>query len=206
VRCGAGWSIDAPSRIARSLMTAVAADGCRGGPEHGPMTQPARDVHCRAQHPSGSWLRTRSAAGLGATFPSGVSLGRSKRTKKMGRLQRADSRNVQDHRSRVYISDGAHYDNLALMTLLRPDVRDLDPRRIPSRADSRRIPSHRGARAREIGAVIDVTSRHSWPGSEGLPSDRPLGTITYADGLTCRLVVLKLGLLRVTAGASRSTR
>jgi predicted Rdx family selenoprotein len=98
---------------------------------------------------------------------------------------------------RVYISDGAHYDNLGLMQVLRAKCEeiwciDAPPEKRGEAAELRRVIS---LAREELGVRIQIDLDRFATDADGLyGSTHAVGTVAYADGAYARLIVVKLGL------------
>ena len=182
-----------------SLMTAVAATGAGVAPSMGRMTQPSAGMFIAALNiRPGRWLPNPFSRRARDRVSERLVLGPLETDQKMGPgYNELIPEMFRITGSRVYVSDGAHYDNLALMTLLRARcseiwILDASPEPRGQADEIHRIVS---LALEEIGAVIDVDLTPFLAGPDGLyQATAVTGTVTYANGAAARLVVLKLGL------------
>jgi len=103
----------------------------------------------------------------------------------------------------LYVSDGGHFDNLGLLSLLRLRCReivcvDASPDRAGRAAELRRVV----ALADELEVVVDIDADRFARGSSGFyGATHCVGHVKYPDGTSGKLTVVKLGLTTDSANA-----
>jgi hypothetical protein len=200
VRVPAGLSLRA-TEPAISLMTAVSMTGAALSPSMGRMTVPAfRPFLASLNIRTGRWLPNPLSRRTRARL---ASLERSSTLERDARLGGGFNDLAQEmfglHTAdgpRVYVSDGGHYDNLGLLTLLRARCAniwcvDSEADRKGNSATLRQVLllAHD-----ELGVEIKLDVDR-FAASDGLlGSSRALGSVRYPGGEMGRLIVIKLGL------------
>ena len=205
-----------------SLMTAVAMTGAAASPVMGTMTnEGARPIMAALNLRLGVWLpnplspdRRRAVEMRPSRFPKG-----SPRRPEYGRLGPGFSAVLGEvlgahspNAKRIYVTDGGHYDNLGLTTLLRARCKDIWC--VDAYAGRKHLGRQMAAgielAANELGVVIDIdTTRFDLvDGSDELaPHSYAIGTITYPDtASTGTIVVLKSALTPNTPQPLRDYR
>jgi hypothetical protein len=98
---------------------------------------------------------------------------------------------------RLYVSDGAHYDNLGLLALLRARCAEIwcvDASAEPG-GEAQELQRVLAIAREKMDLEIDIDLNRFAAGPTGLKgATHAIGEITYAGGATGRLIVVKLGL------------
>jgi hypothetical protein len=196
-----------------SLFTAVAATGAAVSPSMGRYTLPSlRPLFAAANIRLGRWLpnpfraRVREAVGAMTSPGSGRKIAKSPMGPGYDELI---PEMLGLDGPRVYVSDGGHYDNLGLLTLLRAKCAeiwcvDASPEPRGQAEDLHRVL----AIARDkLQIEIEIDLDCFAVGADGFyPATHAAGGITYPDGATGRLIVVKLGLRRDSPNLLRQRR
>ena len=202
-----------------SLFTAVAATGAAVAPSMGRYTVPSlRALIAAANIRLGRWfpnpfsVRAHKAVN-NATADEGIWPSIWAWVRKDRRLGPGYNELVPEilgfDGPRVYVSDGGHYDNLGLLVLLGAKCAeiwcvDASPEPSGQAAEIRRVLAIARDEMR-ITADIDLNRFATTP--QGFyPFTHAAGVITYPDGSTGRLVVVKLGLTRESPNFLRERR
>jgi hypothetical protein len=182
-----------------SLFTAVAATGAAVSPSMGRYTVPsARPVLAAMNVRLGRWLPNPFSARMRQAVLRRTTPGRFDPDKRLGpgydelvpEMWGLDG-------PRIYVSDGGHYDNLGLLALLRMYCRrlwcvDASPDPCGLAAELHRVLD---IAREELNITVEFDEDCFSAGADGLyPTTHVTRLLTYPDGRTARLIVLKLGL------------
>jgi hypothetical protein len=194
-----------------TLFTAVAANGAAASPSMGRYTIPSlRPLFALADIRLGRWLPNPTNARQRALVEAKTEPGRFDKRNRLGPgWDELISDVLGITGQSAYVSDGGHYDNLGLMTLLRARCAEIwcvdsAPDEKGSAGEIRRVLEL--ARS-ELGCANDVDPDVFKADSSGVYKRAwTAGTVTYADGSACRLRIVKLGLASESADPLKAYR
>lgn len=200
-----------PEEPVMTLFTAVAATGAAAAPSMGRMTIPsARPVLAALNARLGCWLPNPFSTAMRSEVESRTKPGHLDRSSPFGPgYNELIPEMLGISGRRGYVSDGGHYDNLGLMTLLRARCAeiwcvDASPDRHGTADELVRV-LQIAARELRVTAEIDLAPFTARTG--GFYTDTHVsGRLTYDSGAAARLHVIKLGLTAHSAPALRAYR
>jgi hypothetical protein len=186
-----------------SLMTGVASTGAAVSPAMGRRTSAVfRPVIALLNVRLGRWVPNPLSTRIRGIVTQPDAQRRLKRLQGLGSgydefvpelfgLHRADA-------PRIYISDGGHYDNLGLLTLLHARCREIwcvDSEADPQ-GDAGQLRDVIGLAKTQLGVEIELPlDKFSSKGDGILGATHAVGSVTYPDAIgKAKIVVIKLGL------------
>ncbi len=182
-----------------TLFTAVAATGAAASPAMGRMTLPsARPILTLLNIRLGRWLPNPTSSRARSKVASRRTPGRYAPSGGFGRNYNELIPELLGISSpQAYVSDGGHYDNLGLLTLLRARCAEIwcvdsSPDKKGACAEISRVLKIAESELR-CTSTIDLSAFKRGP--DGCYSATAVtGVVHYDDGSTCELTIIKLGL------------